>query len=299
MSRATAALEHAVAEVIGNRAAPAPAASARQRVMLDRAFARVLRLIAPRIRHFICRYGLAGYWEDAEQCCAIAVHRAIEAYDPAKASFTTLVNWQIRGELQSLRFRLMTDQRSSARKVNASTVALHQVIISADGDESTIISADGDESTFEMTLLDEGALKATEAAASDYLARAATQALVDEFIAKDRIAALARLRGQQSRVQRAASRSKEQSSTGAPPIVEATELERLEQKLAQDREVLLSRIFGHPEQQEELTDPSFTNERIRHMGRRASTAMAALVLSNPRFAVMADYAGSTKQRRAA
>ncbi|NWN23219.1 sigma-70 family RNA polymerase sigma factor, partial [Escherichia coli] len=76
-------------------------------------------LIAPRIRHFVRQYGLTAHWEDAEQCCAIAVHRAIETYDPAKAQFTTFVNWQIRGELQSLRFRLMTDQRPSARKVEA------------------------------------------------------------------------------------------------------------------------------------------------------------------------------------
>ncbi|WP_204348458.1 sigma factor, partial [Klebsiella pneumoniae] len=74
-----------------------------QRVAVDRAFAQILKLIAPRIRHFVRQYGLTAHWEDAEQCCAIAVHRAIESYDPAKAQFTTFVNWQIRGELQSLR----------------------------------------------------------------------------------------------------------------------------------------------------------------------------------------------------
>jgi hypothetical protein len=56
-------------------------------------------------------------------------------YDPTKAQFTTFVNWQIRGELQSLRFRLMTDQRPSAKKVEATTVSLHQTTAGAEGEE--------------------------------------------------------------------------------------------------------------------------------------------------------------------
>src|SRR5438094_7508284 len=108
MSKITAALEAAVATVIANTPADPGRPTARQRAMVDRAFAQILKLIAPRIRHFARQYGLMAHWEDAEQCCAIAVHRAIQAYEPAKAQFTTFVNWQIRGELQSLRFRLMT-----------------------------------------------------------------------------------------------------------------------------------------------------------------------------------------------
>ncbi|MBL7372476.1 sigma-70 family RNA polymerase sigma factor, partial [Escherichia coli] len=128
------ALEAAVATVLENLPKDA-AQTNRQRVAVDRAFAQILKLIAPRIRHFVRQYGLTAHWEDAEQCCAIAVHRAIESYDPAKAQFTTFVNWQIRGELQSLRFRLMTDQRPSARKVEATTVSLSALATSPDGDE--------------------------------------------------------------------------------------------------------------------------------------------------------------------
>ncbi|NWP75035.1 sigma-70 family RNA polymerase sigma factor, partial [Escherichia coli] len=91
---------------------------------------------------------------------AIAVHRAIESYDPAKAQFTTFVNWQIRGELQSLRFRLMTDQRPSARKVEATTVSLSALATSPDGDEVSP----------EAMIEDEDAVARTEAGASDYLA---------------------------------------------------------------------------------------------------------------------------------
>ncbi|MEO8722388.1 MAG: sigma factor [Sphingobium sp.] len=124
MSKTTELLETAVADVITHRPVEAENPSARQRMLIDRAFTRVLKIIAPRVRHFIKQYGLSAHWDDAEQVCAIAVHRAIEAYDPGKAMFTTFVNWQIRGELQGLRFRLMEDQRPSARKVDATTISL-------------------------------------------------------------------------------------------------------------------------------------------------------------------------------
>ncbi len=171
MSKTTIALEAAVATVIENTSKDAPQTN-RQRVYVDRAFAQILKLIAPRIRHFIRQYGLVAHWDDAEQCCAIAVHRAIEAYDPAKAQFTTFVNWQIRGELQSLRFRLMTDQRPSAKKVEATTVSLNALSTGADGEEMSP----------ETLIEDEDALARTEAAASDYLADGAISSLVDAYV---------------------------------------------------------------------------------------------------------------------
>ncbi|MFD2134733.1 hypothetical protein ACFSLT_04900 [Novosphingobium resinovorum] len=133
MSKITVALEAAVAAVSANMPPEGTEQTRRQRAEVDRAFARILKLIAPRIRHFIRQYGLVGHWDDAEQCCAIAVHRAILAYEPEKAQFTTFVNWQIRGELQSLRFRVMTDQRPSARKVEATTVSLDAITGGEDG----------------------------------------------------------------------------------------------------------------------------------------------------------------------
>ena len=92
MSKTTAALEAQVAIVIENTAKGDDKPTARQRANVDKAFAAILKLIAPRIRHFIRQYGLTNHWDDAEQACAIGVHRAIQAYDPAKAQFTTFVN---------------------------------------------------------------------------------------------------------------------------------------------------------------------------------------------------------------
>jgi RNA polymerase sigma-32 factor len=190
MSKTTAALESVVAEIKQLHAAADGRPTARQRRDNDVAFARLLRLLSPRFRHFIRQYGLGAHWDDAEQCCAIAVHRAIEAYDPEKAQFTTFVNWQIRGELQSLRFRVMTDQRPSAQKVSATTVSLHNVTAGADGEEVSL----------EALIEDEDALARTEASASDYLARAAAQCLIEEFVHKGRHAALEGLRRKQPSV---------------------------------------------------------------------------------------------------
>ena len=103
MSKTTAALEAQVSIVIENTPKGEEKPTARPRANVDKAFAAILKLIAPRIRHFIRQYGLTNHWDDAEQACAIGVHRAIQAYDPAKAQFTTFVNWQLRGELQGLR----------------------------------------------------------------------------------------------------------------------------------------------------------------------------------------------------
>lgn len=289
MSKTTAALECAVADVIANRAAPGERPTARQRAATDRAFARILRLIAPRIRHFVRQYGLVQHWDDAEQCCAIAVHRAIEAYDPTKAQFTTFVNWQIRGELQSLRFRLMTDQRPSAKKVEATTISLHQVTVGPEGEESTL----------ESTLVDENALEATEAGASDYLARAATQCLIEEFVRKGRTAALEQLRRQQPKRKLARLQAEGPRLKSAMLGVDPEEIERIEQKFARDREILIERVFGEAEAQDALGDPGITKERIRQIGKRASRIMAELAGSDPKFAVMADYAAGRKRRLAA
>jgi len=288
MSRTTAALEAAVATVIAGRAAERQP-TARERARVDCAFARILRLIAPRIRHFIRHYGLAQHWDDAEQCCAIAVHRAIESYDPARAQFTTLVNWQIRGELQSLRFRLMTDQRPSARKVAATTVSLH----------GTAIGPEGEETELEALLVDEEALAATESAASAFLARSATECLVEEFVREGRAAALNQLRRQGSRRRPAKLRADEPRPVSASPGIDPDAIERIEQKFARDREILLGSVFGEADVDGGRGEPEITRERIRQVARRASKVMAELAASNPRFAVMADYAAGKRQPMAA
>lgn len=280
MSKTTAALEAAVAIVIENTPKGEEKQTARQRRNVDLAFQRILKLIAPRIRHFIRQYGLTAHWDDAEQCCAIAVHRAIQAYEPDKAQFTTFVNWQIRGELQSLRFRLMTDQRPSAKKVDATTVSLH----------STATGPEGEETTLESIIVDEDALELTEAAASDYLAKAAAASLLDEFVRNGRKAGLEQLRRAQPKraVAKSWGEGPRLKSVGAG--IDPAEIEKLDQKLARDREILERRVFGDGSLDDLGTDTGITKERIRQITKRAAKSMSELAATAPRFRIMAEAA---------
>ncbi|GAA4010316.1 hypothetical protein GCM10022280_04400 [Sphingomonas swuensis] len=282
MSKTTAALEAAVAELLHVRAPAGTRPSPRQRVATDRAFARILKLLSPRFRHFIRQYGLGNHWDDAEQCCAIAVHRAVEAYEPEKAQFTTFVNWQIRGELQSLRFRLMTDQRPSAQKVSATTVSLHSFVTGDDGEESSL----------ESLVEDEEALERTERAASDYLARAAAQCLIEEFVAKGRHAALETLRRKQPKRELARA-----LKAGGRASLDPQALDGIEARLERDREILEQRVFGELADYDAPEGSGLNREQVRQIGKRAARAMAELAEQNPRFRVMADYAPTIASRR--
>jgi RNA polymerase sigma-32 factor len=278
MSKTTIALEAAVAAVLSETTTDATLRTPRQRANIDRAFSQIIKLIAPRIRHFIRQYGLVAHWEDAEQCCAIAVHRAIHSYDPQKAQFTTFINWQIRGELQGLRFRMMVDQRPSARKVAATTVSMHGITSNVDGEEMSL----------EAIIEDEDALSLTESAASDYLAKSATAALLDVFVANARSAAIETLRKRPTAkrlpanpVERAELTVRRLLGHGIDPI----ELERLEQVLSRDRAIVESRLFETPSTNTDA-EGSVTKERARQISRRAAEVIADLPLTNPRFALM-------------
>ncbi|MEA1013955.1 sigma factor-like helix-turn-helix DNA-binding protein [Sphingosinicella sp. LY1275] len=284
MSKTTVALEALVASVIANRPAEGMKPSVRQRHNVDKAFASILKLIAPRIRHFIRQYGLAAYWEDAEQAAAIAVHRAIEAYEPEKAQFTTFVNWQIRGEMQSLRFRLMTDQRSSAKKVEATTVSIHNIAYGADGDEGAI----------EAIIADEDALERVEAGASAYLAQAATAALVEEYIEHLRTVGLEQLR-KRPRAKRVIATQPGALRDNVPSRVparlrgiEPEELEKLEAKLARNRAIVERRVFDVATLDELGADTGLTKERVRQITKRAAKTIGELTASHPKFAMMAE-----------
>ena len=134
MSAKSDALETAVTDYIRARTALDAAPGARARALADRAFARLAALAAPRIRYFTRSYGLSDVAEDAAQVCAIAIHRAAERYDPARARFTTYVNWQIRAELQALRLRLHGDQRCAGRRHVTATLSI-DALQAEDGDE--------------------------------------------------------------------------------------------------------------------------------------------------------------------
>lgn len=294
MSKSTEALEVAVSEVLANKNPDGSPGTARQRANIDKAFMRILKVAAPRIRHFIRQYGLTAHHEDAEQVCAIAVHRAIEAYDSDKAKFTTFLNWQIRGELQSLRFRLMTDQRPSARKVDAVTISI----------QAGTTNGDGEETTLEALVEDEGALDRTERSASDYLARETCAALVDAYIETQRTAGIEQLR------KSARNRRPDKQLRDARPDLpvsyraqqsgpDPVELAALNERLERDRAIIERSLFSADTRMALSLDTSLTRERIRQIVRRASKNMAQLVCSDPRFAMLAQPAGLSKPVRQA
>lgn len=165
MSAKSDALETAVTDYIQARTALDAAPGARARALADRAFARLAALAAPRIRYFTRSYGLTDVAEDAAQACAIALHRAAERYDPARARFTTYVNWQFRAELQALRLRLHGDQRCAGRRSVAAMLSLDAL----------------QEEGADNWLVDTAAEGATEQGAADNLAELLADRLVEEW----------------------------------------------------------------------------------------------------------------------
>jgi hypothetical protein len=170
MSAKSDALETAVTDYFQARTALDAAPGARARMRADRAFARLAELAAPRIRYFTRRYGLSDVADDAAQVCAIALHRAAERYDPARARFTTYVNWQLRAELQALRLRLHGDQRTAGRRHVTATLSLEAM--QADGADDWLI--------------DPAAEAATEQRAADRLAILAADRLVADWATRRR-----------------------------------------------------------------------------------------------------------------
>lgn len=278
MSKTTELLEAAVAGVIANRFSEGERPGARQRLAADRAFASVMKIIAPRIRHFIRQYGLVHHREDAEQVCAIGVHRAIEAYDPDKAMFTTFVNWQIRGELQALRFRLMDDQRASAKKVGAITISLHGVEYGPEGEEMPL----------EALIEDEAAASRTEACAADHMVARLSEALLDEYVRHLWSIGMAQLK-RKARDANSIARRKNSAASLAKYAhsgderIDPDELRKLEERINRDRDIVSRHLFGNEEDGEAEGDQGLTRERIRQITRRAARLIGELAADNPRF----------------
>lgn len=139
----------------------------RERIAIDRHFAALMHLLGGRIHNLTRVYGLMDMQDDARQVCAIGIHRAIAAYDPFQARFTTFVTWQLRGELQSLRHRVRLDQRDSARNAGIRTVPIDQQSSAGKTHACVIIDAD--------------ALAKTESGASRLMAARCADALLDEW----------------------------------------------------------------------------------------------------------------------
>lgn len=179
MSARSDALEEAVMRLIEARTAMEGAPGARANVAVDRAFARLAKLAAPRIRYLTRAYGLADVAEDAEQVCWIALHRAADRYDPGRARFTTYVNWQLRAELQALRQRLYGDQRCAGRRQVRAILSYEA--LAGDGADDWLI--------------DETAEGATEQGAADRLAGLVADRLVAGWSSRRQAALLKTPRG--------------------------------------------------------------------------------------------------------
>lgn len=274
MSKSTELLEAAVADIVAIRGSGNKRPSARQRAAIDRAFARIMAIVAPRVRHFIRQYGLTAHREDAEQVCAIGVHRAIEAYDPAKALFTTFVNWQLRGELQGLRFRLMDDQRPSARKVRATTISLHDMDHDPEGNGSSI----------EALIEDEDALERTEARAADHMAEQTGEALLGQYVRHLRTIGMAQLK-RAAAADRASSRRMfaRQRAQGGERAVDPCEIRKLDERIERDREIVRRHLLSQGDADLPEPEAGLTRERIRQITRRAARIMGELAGDNPRF----------------
>lgn len=185
MSAKSDALEQAVTDYIQARTALDAAPGARTRALADRAFARLAALAAPRIRYFTRTYGLADVADDAAQVCAIALHRAAERYDPARARFTTYINWQLRAELQALRHRLHGDQRCAGRRDVTAMLSLDALEDGGAGD----------------WLVDPAAEPATEQGAADGLASLVADRLVAEWTVRRRAGLARSLRAEDDRIE--------------------------------------------------------------------------------------------------
>lgn len=65
----------------------------------------MLRILRPSLHRMTARKNMVSTQrEDVEQHAAIAIMKALENWDPQKATFSTHVHWQIRAELQALQW---------------------------------------------------------------------------------------------------------------------------------------------------------------------------------------------------
>jgi len=274
MSKAISNLELLVQNVMaclpdeaGDFAAPA------ERSAYNRGFERLLRALRPRISYFIRRYGLLGHWEDAEQVGAMAVHRAIAGYNPEKAQFTTFVNWQIRGDMQGLRYTVMVDQRAPAKKVKASTVSLQSLMSKADGQDE-----------YQFDIEDDSALAMVERSAENHLANKTMNALLDSVTKRMTDAGTRDLRRKQA-----------PTATRKPGVamlkvnsIDPDQLRQLEACVAESRKVIVRKMFEMDAAGNSGVSSEPSPERARHLARKAAAMMREIIAEESQFALLAD-----------
>lgn len=272
MAKASTQLEALVAKVMDCRPdADGRFASSADRSAYNHAFERLLRALRPRIGYFIRRYGLMAHWEDAEQVGALAVHRAIAGYDPEKAQFTTFVNWQIRGDMQGLRYTVMVDQRAPAKKVAASTVSLNSLLSNAEGQEGQGFDIE-DDSAFDLV----------ERGASDYLATQTMRALLDKYVKKTTEAGLRELH-----------RRKPSAALPQPGMarlkvnsIDPELVRQLSARVQLSRQAIASRLFEI--ESDHGMDAELTPERSRQLVRQAVKTLRTIITEDSEFSMLAE-----------
>lgn len=130
---------------------------------INQHYGRLFVLLEPTILRLSRRYGLIHLADDARQACRIGIFRAVCEWDAGRASFMTLVHWQMRGELQSLRHRMMPDRRQGARSAGVRVVSMQR--------------NDGTERTELHSIPDEAALSMSESGAGKVMARRCFESL--------------------------------------------------------------------------------------------------------------------------
>ncbi|WP_239805256.1 sigma factor [Croceicoccus hydrothermalis] len=245
MSATTDALEHEVGCARAIRARYRAARDRRCKAQENRHFDRIMALLGPRIRHLTRAYGLNGWADDAEQACAIAVHRAIDEYDPSIARFTTFVTWPLRGELKALRNRVRPELRETKASMRYSVVPL-----------------DHGEGEF-IELVDVSAMTRVEQGAARRLAHTALDRLLSEYE-----------RGIMDRL------CKDLASAdrpgGARPGPGRAAIDEMKGVLCKEREIVARYVFADGKDDKFAeNDANFTAEQQRQISRRVLRHLSA------------------------
>jgi DNA-directed RNA polymerase sigma subunit (sigma70/sigma32) len=143
--------------------------------------------------------------------------------------------------------------------------------------------------SLESLIEDEDALDRVEAAASDYLAQQATDALIDRYVEHLRKGAVEQLHKRPQPKRQIAKQLAEAGARRRPYGIDEEELEKLEEKLERNREIVERRVFDAATLDELGLDTGVTKERVRQITKRAQKTIAELAANLPEFGVMADY----------
>lgn len=121
---------------------------------------------------------IRGLSEEVEQHSLIAIHQALETWDPSIATFSTHVYWQIRAELATLQHHLFPERRKIKVKQPIRFLEFDRPIVSDKGDSITLLetlSCETSEEDVEISGRDHFALHTLERVFSHYIAREMTR----------------------------------------------------------------------------------------------------------------------------